>query len=136
MKTRNSFVANSSSSSFIIAYRDVSAVTANVEPKWVKLMVDKMIGAVTRDGEVISTVEALDRYFINMWGGRDDTIEDIFEKDEDLKERYDKMVLALEAGFILSDVDVDNHDEWSGEFFSSLPDNDLTEPMTLIYSCN
>lgn len=133
MKKRTSFVANSSSSSFIIAYRNIDAEIAKIEPRWVKPMISKMMNAITRNGETILTIEALDKFFVNRYGGRDDTIESILEDDECIRERYDVIKTAIETGYIVADVDVDSHDEWSNDFFSDLPNKDFNEPITLLY---
>lgn len=133
MKTRTAFVANSSSSSFLIAYQDFAPVLEKVEPKWIKKMVTQIMNAITKGGTTMATVEELNTFFIGRYGWRDNTIEQILDGDDDYREIYDNLKAALDAGFILSEVDVDNHDEWSCYFYSELPENDLNEPITLIY---
>ena len=134
MKIRNSFVANSSSSSFLIAYKNFAPVLEKVEPKWIKKMVAQMMDAITKGGTTMATVEELDEYFIEQYGwGSDCTLEKIFEDDEDYREIYNNLKAALDAGLILSEVYVENDDEWSCEFFSELPYNKLKEPITLIH---
>jgi uncharacterized protein related to proFAR isomerase len=138
MKTRVSFVANSSSSSFIVAYRDLNAVVENVEPAWVKSMVITMLDAITHGGTPIKTIEELDAYVIDQSGGRDrTTIKQILEYEgEYLADRYKEMKKAIKKGFVVVDINIDTHDEWSTEFFSNLPYRKFNNPMTTIVSEN
>ena len=137
MKIRESFVANSSSSSFVIAYRDINAVVENVEPAWVKPMVTTMLNAITHGGTPITTVAQLDQYFIERWGRSDMTnIKQVLEYEEYIVDRYKGMKKAIQKGFVVVDIDIDSHDEWSSDFFGSRPYLKFTEPMTLILSEN
>lgn len=131
-KIRSGFVANSSSSSFIIAYRDINTVLDDVKPSWIKPMIEKFVEVLTKDGTTIKSVEELDKYFVDCYGGREDTIETVLEDDPDLQEDYDKLKLAIEKGYAVADVDVEYSDEWGNEFYSSLPKGDFEVPITLL----
>jgi uncharacterized protein related to proFAR isomerase len=138
MKRRESFVANSSSSSFIVAYRDINAVVENVEPAWVKSMVVTMLDAITHGGTPFRTLAELDAHIIEQYGGRDmTTIKQVLEYEgEYLGDRYKEMKKAIKKGFVVVDINIDTHDEWSCEFFGNLPYRKFNEPMTTIVSEN
>ena len=136
MKIRTGLISNSSSSSFIVAYRDINAVVENIEPAWLKPMVTTMLEAITHGAIPMTTVEELDAYIIDQWGGRDrTTIKQVLEcEGEYVEERYNEMKKAIKKGFVVVDISIDTHDEWSTEFFGNLPYRKFKEPMTTIVS--
>jgi hypothetical protein len=85
MKTRQGFVSNSSSSSFIIS-------TNKGEKPKITIEID-----IENYSTEIRNKEDLDKYFIGEYG-YGDTLEEIFEDDYNLKEGYESCLLELEKG--------------------------------------
>lgn len=135
MKIRSGFVANSSSSSFIIAYKNI--YNENL-PKWAERMIEKLIKK--GDAEVFTNIEdykkaLMDSYYIK-------TEEEWLEELEDsnyVAEAFEIATKAFEKGLMVSEIDVDYNDESGNDFFSSLTpfaDYNEDEAIFLIRSCN
>lgn len=122
MKIRSDYVTNSSSSSFVIAYRALPELDDETITKYPFLksygnLIEKMLFTAgdndTSAGEVYTTKEAWDERFIDYYGWRDmNTVEKILEEDDYLKERYDLAVSYLENGFKILEKDVDYGDSY------------------------
>lgn len=93
MKIRTGFVSNSSSSSFILPYnKDLT----------VSITVDELIEIINNADESsvderLHTVEDVNEYFIEQYGYRDQTIEDILE-EEYYQEKYDDLIEIINRG--------------------------------------
>jgi len=85
MKTRNGFVSNSSSSSFIVGF-----LKGNKPKLVVELDLTKMYGV-----EYLRTVEDVRKYLAD--GGYGETLDEIL-KDKYTAKKYKKMVEAIESG--------------------------------------
>jgi len=92
MKTRQGFVSNSSSSSFIVAFDK----TNDAGKCQLTLEVD-----MSKYGTRLSSKEELDDYIIGEYGTRGITIEKVLEDDWYDRDRYNKMLEAINAGKVI-----------------------------------
>ena len=96
MKTRQGFVSNSSSTSFIVGVEDKTIVDLHIK-------VD-----LANYGEVVTTKEELDEYYRDRYWQYD-------EDEECWKEEYEKCLAVLAAGkkLIIGDFSDDSDDDLS-----------------------
>ena len=122
MKIRSDFVTNSSSSSFVIAYRALPEFDEETIGKYPFLknygnLIEKVLFTAgdneTSAGEVFATKEEWDEHIIDYYGWREvNTVEKILENEIYLKERYDLAVSYLTNGFKILEKRVDYGDSY------------------------
>jgi hypothetical protein len=135
MKIRNGFVTNSSSSSFIIGFKDGVTLDNLIYKEIDKLswpMQNIALLAVKKcqtleenfDYE-IKTVEELRNHIYNSYGGwGDESVDDILDRDNYAKNLHDRYVQLIKEGYVCRVYNVDDHDEDIWEFINAISDGD------------
>lgn len=127
MKFRSGFVTNSSSSSFVVGFKqDGLNEIENTLDKVPAIFKSSflMFKKVLDFDDAITTKEQLDKYFIYEYGYKNQTIEELLEEDEYLQEKYDMFLKHLEKGYGIIEKSVDHYDETMNDLLHSLPKKD------------
>lgn len=96
MKIRTDFVTNSSSSSFIIAYRPTKSKLHN---RIVQMIIELESYFDTRAANVVKDKQSLDKQFIAWYGSCNDTIHNILKRDVEVREEYNRCIDRINEGY-------------------------------------
>lgn len=130
MKIRTDFVTNSSSSSYVVAFKESPQIDKETLERYPFIAVyqkiaDNMIFSggeednETNDGNIVSTIKELDEYFVEEYGwGNCNTIEKILD-DEQYLGKYKTCADYINKGYkiLLKYID---YDDSRNELFESL----------------
>ena len=96
MKVRADFVTNSSSSSFVIAYKPTKSKLHN---RIVQMIIESDSYCDTRIANVVADKQSLDKQFIAWYGSSGDTIHNVLKRDAEIREEYNRCLDHINEGY-------------------------------------
>lgn len=128
MKIRSDFVTNSSSSSYVIAYKGLDTPHPSIKSlnKMIEIVLFSDGGYETTRGEKVRTIDELDSYMVDTYGYSDlNTIDKLLSADSYAKKIHTECVKALNDGYTLLFKDVGYSDETSSALLHDIANEDI-----------
>ena len=128
MKIRSDFVTNSSSSSYVIAYKGLDANHPSIKSlnKMIEIVLFSDGGYETTRGEKVRTIDELDSYMVDTYGYSDlNTIDKLLSADSYAKKIHTECVKALNEGYTILFKDVGYSDETLSALLHDIANEDI-----------
>lgn len=128
MKIRSDFVTNSSSSSYVIAYKGLDTPHPSIKSlnKMIEIVLFSDGGYETTRGEKVRTIDELDSYMVDTYGYSDlNTIDKLLSADRYAKKIHTECVKALNDGYTLLFKDVGYSDETLSALLHDIANEDI-----------
>lgn len=128
MKIRSDFVTNSSSSSYVIAYKGLDTPHPSIKSlnKMIEIVLFSDGGYETTRGEKVRTIDELDSYMVDTYGYSDlNTIDKLLSVDSYAKKIHTECVKALNEGYTILFKDVGYSDETLSALLHNIANEDI-----------
>ena len=128
MKIRSDFVTNSSSSSYVLAYKGLDTPHPSIKSlnKMIEIVLFSDGGYETTRGEKVRTIDELDSYMVDTYGYRDlNTIDKLLAADSYAKKIHTECVKALNDGYTILFKDVGYSDETLSALLRDIANEDI-----------
>lgn len=128
MKIRSDFVTNSSSSSYVIAYKGLDTPHPSIKSlnKMIEIVLFSDGGYETTRGEKVRTIDELDSYMVDTYGYSDlNTIDKLLSADSYTKKIHTECVKALNDGYTILFKDVGYSDETLSALLHDIANEDI-----------
>lgn len=134
MKIRNDFVTNSSSSSFIIAFKDITKIVDEKHEEFqylkiIKNLLEKQLIEPEEDvwygsyeGEIVDNIVDLEKYFKNHYIGSY-SLKEYFEEYPEREDLYNELINFIKNNYEILFREISNNDETMKNLIESLNDN-------------
>lgn len=128
MKIRSDFVTNSSSPSYVIAYKGLDTPHPSIKSlnKMIEIVLFSDGGYETTRGEKVRTIDELDSYMVDTYGYSDlNTIDKLLSADSYAKKIHTECVKALNEGYTILFKDVGYSDETLSALLHDIANEDI-----------
>ena len=128
MKIRSDFVTNSSSSSYVIAYKGLDTTHPSIKSlnKMIEIVLFSDGGYETTRGEKVRTIDELDSYMVDTYGYSDlNTIDKLLSADSYAKKIHTECVKALNEGYTILFKDIGYSDETLSALLHDIANEDI-----------
>ena len=128
MKIRSDFVTNSSSSSYVIAYKGLDTPHPSIKSlnKMIEIVLFSDGGYETTRGEKVRTIDELDSYMVDTYGFSDlNTIDKLLAADSYANKIHTECVKALNEGYTILFKDVGYSDETLSALLHDIANEDI-----------
>lgn len=128
MKIRSDFVTNSSSSSYVLAYKGLDTPHPSIKSlnKMIEIVLFSDGGYETTRGEKVRTIDELDSYMVDTYGYSDlNTIDKLLAAESYAKKIHTECVKALNDGYTILFKDVGYSDETLSALLHDIANEDI-----------